>query len=483
VSREVLLISSSSSSTDRVDVKERYKFPPIGLLCLSSLIKIHGYRVSVCDLGFEDFSRAGFVAHLRSLAKAPLMVGICVYTEAATESLEIASLSKQAFPEVKVVLGGPHATFCYEELLAHECVDFVVRGEGESKIIHLLEYIAHPDGLPLQTVPGIAYRVRADMDSEYKIQVNASASFITRLDVLPFPDYPAWKYGEKCYPGVFSFVSSRGCPGECVFCASRAFSGSRYRFHEAEYVFAMLFYYQKLYGFRRFGLFDDTFLVKKSRCDSFCKYIGKFSPQDCQLRWTCKSRVDMIDEASLEMLKQAGCRSIHLGLESGAQDVLDSIRKGITLPQVFKALKLLKAYGLEAECSFMLGHPSDNLETMEQTLLFADVIESLGIGRCGIGISTPFPGTPLWEEAAELGIQIKVWDWSKYNTATPIYETEQVKMSDLRKAMLFFEYQRHKTDNPCLSGSIQEKIDLIRDRFVRSLRQEEPDDGHPRTEG
>jgi radical SAM superfamily enzyme YgiQ (UPF0313 family) len=480
LSKEVVLILSSSSKSHRVEVRERYKFPPIGLLCLSSLIKIHGYKVAICDLAFEDFSRAGFVKHLRSLAKAPAMVGICVYTEAANESPEIASLSKQAFPEAKVVLGGPHATFCYEELLAHECVDFVVRGEGESKIIQLLEYISHPNSFPLQVIPGIAYKT--EMDGGYKVQLSKPSSFITCLDILPFLDYRVWKYGNDYYPRIFSLVSSRGCPGECIFCASRAFSGSKYRFHSAEWVFSMLFYYQKLYGFRRFGLFDDTFLVNKSRCKSFCNYMIKYWLRDSRLSWTCKSRAEMIDEATVGIIRQAGCRSIHLGLESGSQDVLDSIRKGITLPQVFKALKLLKEYGLEAECSFMLGHPTDSLETIEETLLFADVIESLGIGICGMGISTPFPGTLLWKEAERLGIQIKVWDWSKYNTSTPVYETEGVKFDHLRKAMLYYQHQRHKTSNPRLSGRPQEKIDFVRENFARNLRGEDANNAHPRRE-
>jgi len=258
-----VLILSSSSSIGRLGIRMMYGFPPTGLLCLSSLLKVHGYRVDVCDLIFEDFSRAGFVAHLQSLAKAPVMVGICVYTENVNESLEIASLSKQAFPQTKVVLGGPHATFCYDELLQHQCVDFVVRGEGESNIIQLVEYISSPSSFPLQAIPGIAYKI--EVDGGHQIEVTKSSSFITCLDILPFPDYPAWKCANDHYPRIFSFVSSRGCPSECIFCASRAFSGNKYRFHSAEWVFSALFYYQKLYGFVRFGFFDDTFLANKSR--------------------------------------------------------------------------------------------------------------------------------------------------------------------------------------------------------------------------
>jgi len=255
--KEVVLILSSSSKAERVPLREKYRFPPIGLLCLASLFKIHGYKVEVCDLVFEDFTRARFVTHLRGLAKAPVMVGICVYTENSDESVEIASLSKQAFPETKVVLGGPHATFCCDEFLQHQCVDFVVRGEGESSIIQLLEYISSPNSFPVQSIKGIAYRV--EVDGGYQIEVTKPSSFITCLDILPFPDYPAWKYGNDYYPKLFAFVSSRGCPGECIFCASRAFSGSKYRFHSAKWIFSMLLYYRKVYQFHRFAFMEIPF--------------------------------------------------------------------------------------------------------------------------------------------------------------------------------------------------------------------------------
>lgn len=470
MSKEVVLILPSSSGPMRVPVREKYRFPPIGLLYLSSLLKIHGYRVGICDLVFEDFSRVGFVTHLQSLAKSPLMVGICVYTASVSETLEITSLSKQAFPRTKIVLGGPHAAFCYDELLQHECVDFVVRGEGESNIIQLLEYISNPNSFPLQLIRGIAYKT--EVNGSYKIDVTESSPFITCLDILPLPDYPAWKYSHY-YSAMFSFVSSRGCPNRCIFCASRAFSGSKYRFHSAKWIFSMLFYYQKVYRFARFVFLDDTFLANKLRAKTFCDYLKKYWPGSVPLVWACKGRANMIDEAIVRIIGDAGCVSIHVGVESGAQEVLNSIKKDITLSEIFEALKLLRKYGIKVECSFMIGNPSDTLETIEKTLLLADVIEILDMGKCVVGISTPFPGTVLWEEAEKLGIQIKLRDWSRYDLNTPIYETVEVRRNHLMKALFYFQHQRHRTTNPGLSGSSQEEIDIIRENFTRNLRDRE----------
>ncbi|MFW0859232.1 MAG: B12-binding domain-containing radical SAM protein [Dehalococcoidia bacterium] len=467
MSKEIILILSSSSGAMRVPVREKYRFPPIGLLCLSSLLKIHGYKVEICDLVFEDLTRTGFVTHLQSLAKAPVIVGICVYTDCVNETLEIASLSKQAFPKTKIVLGGPHATFCYDELLQHESVDFVVRGEGESSIIPLIEHLSYPNTFPLEAIRGIACKTK--VNGSYRVDITGSSPFITRLDILPFPDYPAWKYSNY-YSAMFSFVSSRGCPGKCIFCSSKAFSGNKYRFHSAEWIFSMLCYYEKLYHFTHFVFMDDTFLAHKLRAKTFCEYVRKYWPGSAPPAWACKSRVDMIDEAIVRVISDTNCASIHLGLESGAQEVLDSIGKGITLPEIFEALKLLRKYGIDAECSFMIGHPGDTLKTIEKTLLLADVIERLEKGLSFVAISTPFPGTPLWEEAEKLGIQIKVRDWSKYDLNTPIYETAGVSGNDLRKAIFYFAHRRDRRTNPGLSGSSQEEIDIIRENIIHNLR-------------
>lgn len=473
--REIILINSSVSKMERHFIREMYAFPPVGLLYLSSLLKIHGYKVELCDLLFEDFTPKKFMEHLHSLARSPAMVGITVYTENVQEALETASLAKKTFPETKVVLGGPHATFRYEEMLKNDCIDFVVRGEGESSTILLLESIFSPQCIPLESIPGIAYKI-FEKDGSYRIHFTDQPSFIERLDILPLPDYPAWSKRSE-YSEIFSFVSSRGCPGNCIFCASSALSGRKYRFHSAEWVFSMLYFFWHLYRFNRFVFLDDTFLANKLRAKNFCSYLRQYWPGERLPKWACKSRVDVIDQDIVHTIVEVGCISVHIGVESGNQNVLDHIGKKITLSQVYNSLRLLNKYGLKADCSFIIGHHCDTLESIEETILLAQAIEAVGMGSATIGVSTPFPGTRLLEEAEALGIQIKNLEWSKYDLATPIYETCEVKEPHLRKALFYFEHERKIKSTPNLSGRRLDEINSIKRHFMINLKGEDFENG------
>ena len=468
MSKDIILISPSTSRVERCYLREQYTFPTVGLLYLSSFLKLHGYNVSLCDLMFEDFSKASFKSYLKDLSQSPLMVGISTYTESVPEVKELSSLVKETFPETKLTLGGPHATFCFKELLQDKTIDYIVLGEAESKIIPLLESIKN-NNFSLENIAGIAYRI--NNEKGFEIRSTIPAGFITSLDCLPLPDYPIWNQKEE-YAKIFSMVSTRGCPGECIFCSSRALSGKKYRFHSAEWLFSLLYYFHHSYGFTTFVFLDDTFLANKKRAIRFCYYLNNYWPGERQPYWTCKSRVDVITENIIRLIKDSGCMSLHIGIESGDQEVLNSIEKGITLEQVYNSLKILKKYNMRVDCSFILGHHCDTLKTIEKTLILARIIESLELGKSAIGIATPFPGTRLANEADKLGIAIRIKNWAQYDLCNPIFENTQVKEHHLRKALFYHESDRHAELNPGISGSTSEEIEAISAEFTRHLKEE-----------
>ena len=466
---EIILIGGSTSKKDRIQQRERYKMPPIGLLALSSLLKMHGYKVNICDLYLEDFSRKEFVEYLQSLSKSPLMIGVSVYTESEKECLEICSIVKKAFNKTKVVMGGPQATFAYKKLMDNEYVDFIIRGEGESKIIPLLEHIKNPNIFPIQNVPGIAWK--KEEDGHRIIDLTENTPMINNLDVLPFPDYEEWKPSIKNCSHILTIVTSRGCPSSCIFCSSKALSGSKYRFNSSEWVFSMIVHFYKIYKFNSIAFFDDTLLANKARAKRICNYLISYADKK-SFSWACKSRVDMINEEMISIMKNAGCGSIHFGIESISQKILDRMGKRVKIETIFRALRLTKKYGIRPDCSFIIGLPDENLETIEETLLFADVIEKEGFGASAIGITTPFPGTEICENPEKFGLNIKIKDVSKYNLNTPICELEGVTLNDLRKAYFFFTHQRHETNNPNLAGRTSEEIKKIRQDFTNCLKGE-----------
>jgi radical SAM superfamily enzyme YgiQ (UPF0313 family) len=463
---DIILIESASSGIGRRDFKEHYKYPPFGLLCLSSFLKLHGYRVYIIDLMLEDHSVNRFRERLASLTESPLAVGVSVYTDCAPEAVEIAGIVKQVFPTTSVIAGGPHATFRAEELLSHRQIDFVVRREGEATLVELLEYIKYPTAYPADEVLSISYRGKDGTVT------NPERPFVRQLDQLPFPDYEAIESLKRIYRKRFLIVSSRGCPGECVFCASRAMSGNHYRFHSAEWLFSLLFEYRARYSFPLMVVMDDTFTVNRRRARYFCRYLDEHWSDSAKLRWTCKSRADGVDDEMCALISQAGCRSMHVGVESADQDVLDSIAKNVTLERVLEALLIARRHGISADCSFIIGHPADTLETIEKTLILARVIRDLNIGHSAIGVATPFPGTRLFEDASELEVDIAVKSWRKYNLSTPIYSTPRFSLNDLRKAALSFDDRSKTWEDPIgLTGSnhctflkkIHQFVDAVRE--------------------
>jgi radical SAM superfamily enzyme YgiQ (UPF0313 family) len=421
----VVLIQVGNQSILRKEIKAHYKMPPIGLLNLASMLMAHGYSVKVVDLITGDYSAEALARELRRDAVTPLMIGLSIYTETANASLEVARLARTIFPNTKIVAGGPHPTFCVDEVLACLDVDFVVCGEGESTLIELLEAFKHP-GLPLEQIAGICFRAPAG-----GITRTAPRNNITLLDLLPFPAYDLENLDEQ--RSVFRVVSSRGCPGSCMFCSSGAYSGSVYRMHSAEWLFSLVVYYYVKRSFQVLDVLDDTFTVNWRRTKRFCALL---KASRAQFTMQVKSRVDFIREEVICALSEAGCTAIHIGVESADQAVLDSISKGITLEQVYSTIELMVKYGMRVNASFMIGHPSDTRESIERTLILASVINDLGVSA--VSFATPFPGTRLHRDAARLGVTIAVPSWRKYDTMTPIYFTAAFDLNDLRRAYFMY---------------------------------------------
>lgn len=166
-----------------------------------------------------------------------LAIGISTYTESFHLAISIADIIKQTLPKTKIILGGVHVSFKPNEGLESNDIDFIVRGEGESKIIPLLEHIKYPNIISPYKLRGISFKNR-----EGKIVHTDNIGYVNRLDCLPLPSYYLIAHSQV-YSDTLSIVSSRGCPGKCNFCASREFNGKKFRMHSAIWIFSLLYYY------------------------------------------------------------------------------------------------------------------------------------------------------------------------------------------------------------------------------------------------
>lgn len=442
-------------------VREAYGEPPMGLLAMAGHLLMHGHAPTIIDF-FRDrvSSKAAFLDRLRQIDPKPRLIGISTFTDSIREAMQIARSAREELPDVPIVLGGPHATFCYEEILSQEpAVDFVVLREGEATLIELIEHLRDPGALPLSEIRGLAYRSGA------RVGCNEPRPYLTHLDSLPLPPMHLIRSGlDDEEVRTLDFLSSRGCPGQCIFCASRALSGDSFRMHTAERLISMLFLHHRRSPLAEFAALDDTFVAHRGRLRAFVGYL-----RECGilLPWACKSRVDTINATTLGLLKESGCRSIHVGPESADDTVLASIDKRITVGRILDAIVAVRQHEILVKCSFMVGHHSDTLGTIEKTILLAQAIRDNNIGLVVVAICTPLPGTVLHLRARELGLRILTKDWGQYDINTPVYETAAFGPSDLRKAVYHFDVaSRHSAEELRLSNEDHASFKRVLADFV-----------------
>lgn len=269
---------------------------------------------------------------------------------------------------------------------------------------------------------GICYK-----DENGNIVENTELNRITDLNSLPFPERDL--VDKEKYIMPYTISTSRGCPGDCIFCSSKAFWGKKVILRTAQNVYDEVMFLHNKYGTNIFSIVDDTFTASRKRCMDFCKLIKE---TDIKFLWECESRADVIDEKLIKILYNAGCHKIQFGLESADNEVLKKLKKNITVEQIENAVKCAYKYGMHIQASYIIGHAFDTEETIKKTIKFARYLkEKYGV-RTVCSVNTPFPGTEQFIYRQELGIDIKTYAWDQYILSNPIISTNNLSISQLR---------------------------------------------------
>jgi anaerobic magnesium-protoporphyrin IX monomethyl ester cyclase len=202
--------------------------------------------------------------------------------------------------------------------------------------------------------------------------------------------------------------------------------GRKYRMRNAKNVVDELDFLHNTYGVDQFTFYDDTFTVDQDRTAEICREIKN---RKLKIKWDCETRVDMVTKGLLLEMKESGYFAVWFGVESGSQRIIDSMRKGFSISQAMRAFKLAKEVGLMVIAGTILGFPGETRETAWETI---KLVEKLNPDDVGFYIATPYPGTPMYDLVKEQG-WLKVTDFNKYDTATPIFETPTLSMQELRE--------------------------------------------------
>ena len=351
-----------------------------------------------------------------------------IFMETTTPSILADYESLKALKEVTgaiIIVGGPHATYFHKEVFEQcKAIDVVIKHEFDTKIAGVIDNIKN-----LESVEGITYR-----DGETIID-NKKGSVKSNLDDIPFPDRETipWQwYLEAWYSKqpFMNFMSSRGCPYHCAFCLwPQSMYGHKQRFRSLDNVFEELNFMVKTYGVKEINIDDGTFTTNKKRVIEFCQRLRQ---ENIKLVWTCNGRVDNIDDEMLAEMKASGCKMIRLGVESGSQDVLNKIRKGLTLEKIENGVKKVKKHGIQALGGFMFGFPYDSRKSIEATISFAKKISP---DQVQFSICMPYPGTSLYEYIINnnllLAREFKEFDM----TCGPIAKTIDMEREELKSIL------------------------------------------------
>ncbi len=394
-------------------------FALLGLGYLGAVLEKNNFKVDVIDCQILKLSDEEFRSEISK--HKPDIVGVTSSTLTYKSSLRLIKIAKEVYPKCITIAGGAHVTF-WDDHALEECpeLDIVVRREGENTLLELAQRIE--EGKSYQNVLGTTIR------KDGKILRNPDRSYIEDLDSLPFPARHLWpmeKFNE--YEDVLYLAMSRGCVYWCEFCCTVRMHGRKYRMRGAKNVVDEIEYLHKTYNKSKFTFCDDAFTVDQQKVEDICNEIHQ---RGLKIQWNCGTRVDMLTKELLMKMKDAGCISVWFGVESGTQQVLDAMKKGITPELTMKVLGWVREVGLQPVPNVILGFPGETKQSAWDTIKFIEKVAPDTVGF--YNVATPFPGTPMYDLVKEKG-WLRVTDFDLYDTTRPIFETPQLSMKELGK--------------------------------------------------
>jgi len=396
--------------------------PPLSLACIAGSILTKNHKVKIFDFNIYEEAESKFIKVIEEFS--PDFVGITFVTPLIKEADRISKIVKKIIPSSITIGGGPHCSSFPKSTLEETSLDILVFGEGDFTILEILK------DKDLRKIKGIAFKEKG------KVFVNEKKEFIKDLDSLPFPAYNLYNINKYKIPPAIArknpvvwLETSRGCVFGCVYCNKSCF-GRTFRVKSPERVVEE-FKRAKEFGFKEIHLTDDGFTTDIDRAKKICDLLIK---KNIGIGWSTITgiRVDRVDLGLLKKMKSAGCYRVYFGIESGNQEVLNRIKKGITLEQVRKAVSWARKAKMEVAGYFMIGLPGETEKTMQQTIDFA---KSLDLDLAKISITIPLPATELFEEMKKENL-IKTTDWEKfkfYSTPSSVYDHKNLSWNTIEK--------------------------------------------------
>lgn len=384
--------------------------PPLGLAYLASFLESKNVLVKIVDIAAEGINQKVQIGNKiryglgekeiqeRIKNYSPQVVGIsCQSTLHAKDAHETAKLIKKVNKNILVVMGGAHPSAVPEEVLTDRNVDIVVRGEGEITLWEVVKnYSKKKNWIEIK---GISWK------KDNKIIHNPGRGYIKNLDSLPFPSrrfLPMDIYFQESQKGtsysmkshVVTMITSRGCPGDCIYCAVKTVWGKCWRGRSPENVVDEIETLILDYKAEEIHFLDDSISVDKRRLAGICDEIIE---RKLKIKWTTPNGIAvwLLDKNLLLKMKKSGCYRLTFGLESGNKEILkDFIGKNYDYQYAREIISFASKIGLWTVGTFIIGFPYETRPQIEDTINFA---VSTDFDFAVFYIANPFPGTPMYE--------------------------------------------------------------------------------------
>ncbi|MGQ9701124.1 MAG: B12-binding domain-containing radical SAM protein [bacterium] len=412
-----------------------YPIPNIFILTFASILRNGGNSVEIIDAPIAGMDTKRFHKYLSTKTDGCfIFYSVNLSTEI---DIKTAKMIREQHPAAPIIFCGPAPTHQREKFIFDDRV-FVARGEPDWILKELVCYLTGTSDISLNAIKGISYIHRG------KIVDNPMRELITNLDELPFPARDLIRrdryYNPKLKAHPFTIMlTSRGCPYPCSFCVPCSLSFARkiefqmyngitrippVSFASPAKVIAE-FELLKMEGYRGVSIIDDEFLLKPERVKEICKGIMKLG-----IKWGCLARADHLDDEELiQIMAQAGCRYIDIGIESFNQKILDDLKKQLDASVIPRVVKLLKRYKIEPKLNILVAaSPLETEQTIKETINKAF---SLKPGLVMFNICTPFPGTELYHRALK-----NHWFVKKDYYPTDVQKESVIQYPHLKKEVI-----------------------------------------------
>lgn len=421
-------------------VKEPPNIPDLGLGYIAAALNKSGHSVYVRDWNMDP-SAGDFKKWLS--ANRPDVIGLKVFTKDVFAAKKTIMYIRETLPHSIVIIGGPHPSSVDPAELMDDfaACDFAVKGEAELSLPALFYEISHKgensyDGRLAQQnalkIPGLVWR---DKDQVYSNPI----AFMHDLDSIDFPcwemldpdNYDVDMLGSAMKEGnTAPVITTRGCPGKCSFCSAFNVNGRKIRTRSPENVIKeMLLLYTK-YKARKFMFQDNCFTSIKENLIRICELIIR---EKMRIEWDCVSyeRLNNLTDETLPLMYKAGCRMIHMGIESGYEKTRKTMHKACSLEEITAKNQLIRKSGIKVGAWFMLGFPGETENEMKESISYAF---SLGAELVAFTACFPLPGSSVYSYIKEKYGFDKI-DWSAFDIYSSDYPASEVSSQKITRLL------------------------------------------------